>query len=196
MGDFNEVRSASERLGSHFCHRSASVFNEFILSTGIFDLPMGGTRFTRMNSLGSKLSKIDRILVSKHFLDKWPNSHTLALTREFSDHSPILLLNSANDYGPTPFKIDEIDLRAEKSLLTVADVNWRINLVKALADLEHHKLKDLKQKSKIKWALEGDVNSNFFHGIINNRRKQSRINGLAIDGLWMTDPITIKSHIL
>ncbi|GJZ99753.1 hypothetical protein Tco_0672304 [Tanacetum coccineum] len=44
-------------------------------------------------------------------------------------------------------RIDEIDLRAETSLLTTADVNRRINLVKALADLEHHKLKDLKQKS-------------------------------------------------
>ncbi|GKA11042.1 putative RNA-directed DNA polymerase [Tanacetum coccineum] len=73
-------------------------------------------------------------------------------------------------------RIDEIDLRAETSLLKAADVNRRINLVKALADLEHHKLNDLKQKSKIKWALEGDVNSNFFHGIINNRRNRSRIN--------------------
>ncbi|PWA62831.1 cytochrome P450 [Artemisia annua] len=104
MGDFNEVRSVTERMGSHFCHRSASFFNEFISSSGLLDIPMGGMRFTRMNTLGSKLSKIDRILVSKQFLDRWPNSHILALTREFSDHSPLLLLNSVNDFGPIPFK--------------------------------------------------------------------------------------------
>ncbi|GJX27101.1 beta-fructofuranosidase, insoluble isoenzyme 1-like protein isoform X2 [Tanacetum coccineum] len=40
MGDFNEVRNKNERLGSHFCRRSASVFNEFILSAGLLDLPM------------------------------------------------------------------------------------------------------------------------------------------------------------
>nr|GEY35359.1 outer envelope pore protein 16-2, chloroplastic-like [Tanacetum cinerariifolium] len=34
----------------------------------------------------------------------WPNSHTLALTKEFSDRSPIILINSVNDYGPTPFR--------------------------------------------------------------------------------------------
>ncbi|GJR32994.1 putative RNA-directed DNA polymerase, eukaryota, reverse transcriptase zinc-binding domain protein [Tanacetum coccineum] len=85
--------------------------------------------------------------------------------------------------------------RSETSLFTAADVNQKINLVKALADLEHRKLKDLNKKSKLKWDLEGDENSNFFHGIINNRRNRSRINGLAIDGSWMTDPTTIKSHI-
>ncbi|GKE40517.1 cytochrome P450 [Tanacetum coccineum] len=89
MGDFNEVRSATERLGSHFCSRSASLFNDFISESGLHDLPMGGMRFTRMNSLGSKLSKRDRIMVSHHFLEKWPSSNVLALTREFSDHSPL-----------------------------------------------------------------------------------------------------------
>ncbi|PWA40310.1 cytochrome P450 [Artemisia annua] len=58
-----------------------------------------------MNRCGSKLSKIDRILVSKHIVDLWPNSHILALPREFSDHSPLLLTNSCGDFGPIPFKI-------------------------------------------------------------------------------------------
>nr|GEY90215.1 cytochrome P450 [Tanacetum cinerariifolium] len=77
--------------------KSVSAFNEFISSSGLFVLPMGGMRFTRMNKSGSKLSKINRILVSKHLLDKWSNSHILALTREFSDHSPLLLINHSND---------------------------------------------------------------------------------------------------
>nr|GEX21369.1 cytochrome P450 [Tanacetum cinerariifolium] len=104
MGDFNVVHSQSEHIGSNFCHRNASTFNEFISSSGLFDIPIGGMRFTRMNKSGSKLSKIDRILVSKHLFDKWPNSHILALTCEFSDHSPLLLINNSNDFGPTPFK--------------------------------------------------------------------------------------------
>ncbi|PWA73804.1 cytochrome P450 [Artemisia annua] len=57
-----------------------------------------------MNRCGSKLTKIDRILVSKHIVDLWPNSHILALPREFSDHSPLLLTNSCGDFEPIPFK--------------------------------------------------------------------------------------------
>ncbi|PWA52818.1 cytochrome P450 [Artemisia annua] len=248
MGDFNVVRSASERMGSNFCHRSASAFNEFISSSGLFDLPMGGMRFTRMNRFGSKLSKIDRILVSQHLLDKWPNSHILALTREFSDHSPLLLINQSNDFGPTPFKfynswllhvdfhniitncwlsvdvgyatteatrfkhklkslkesiklwrvnvntldsavttdlrkkIHEIDLKAEQNPLLSTEIDFRIEMVKQLADLEHKKISDLHQKAKVRWAIEGDENSGYFHAIINNRRNRSRINGIAING--------------
>ncbi|PWA52455.1 cytochrome P450 [Artemisia annua] len=103
--DFNEVRNETERLGTIFDKRSASFFNDFIHSTGICDLPMGGKRFTRMNNIGSKHSKIDRFLVSNHFVHLWPNTNVLALPREFSDHTPILLKTFAPDFGPTPFKL-------------------------------------------------------------------------------------------
>ncbi|GJX32575.1 hypothetical protein Tco_0242430 [Tanacetum coccineum] len=142
-----------------------------------------------------------------------PNSHTLALTKEFSDHSPIILINSVNDYGPTHFrrsinatesataielreKIDEIDRTAKLSPLSATDVDVRIEKVKLLAEMKHRKLKDLRPKAKMKWDLEGDENSSFFHGIINNRRNRLRINGLAIESEWVTDLVPIKSHIL
>ncbi|GKA37484.1 cytochrome P450 [Tanacetum coccineum] len=102
--DFNEVRNESERMGTIFCRRGASLFNKFISDCGLTDLPLGGMRFTRMNNQGSKLSKLDRFLVSHQFLDNWPSSHVLALVREFSDHSPIILQNYIFDYGPVPFK--------------------------------------------------------------------------------------------
>ncbi|GJR84179.1 RNA-directed DNA polymerase, eukaryota [Tanacetum coccineum] len=142
MGDFNEVRHENERLGSHFCRRSALVFNDFILSTGLLDLPMGAAAIELRG------------------------------------------------------KIEEIDRMAELSPLSATDVDVRIKKVQLLAKIEHRKLKDLRQKAKMKWALKGDENSSFFHGIINNRRNHSRINGFAIEGEWVTDPVPIKSHIL
>lgn len=74
LGDFNEVRSSSERMGSSFCPYGSNYFNQFIFNSGLLDLPMGGKRFTRMNKEGTKLSKIDRILVSNHIIDKWPHA--------------------------------------------------------------------------------------------------------------------------
>lgn len=36
------------------------------------------------------------------------------------------------------------------------------------------------QKVKIKWLKEGDINSSFFHRVINFRRKSNEITGLNI----------------
>lgn len=34
-----------------------------------------------------------------------------------------------------------------------------------------------------------------FHGLINNKRNRSRINGLNIQGVWVTEPPLIKNHV-
>nr|GEY47317.1 RNA-directed DNA polymerase, eukaryota, reverse transcriptase zinc-binding domain protein [Tanacetum cinerariifolium] len=70
---------------------------------GLSELPLGGLRYTRMDNLGSKLSKLDRFLVSLHVLDKWPAAHAISLVREYSDHSPILFQTTTDDFGPIPF---------------------------------------------------------------------------------------------
>lgn len=41
FGDFNEVRSANERMGTSFCKLGANHFNNFISQTGLCDLPLG-----------------------------------------------------------------------------------------------------------------------------------------------------------
>ncbi|GKB29047.1 hypothetical protein Tco_0868448 [Tanacetum coccineum] len=53
--------------------------------------------------------------------------------------------------------------------------------------------KDRIQKSKVKWAVEGDENSKFFHGIINKRRSQLAIREVFVDGIWRSDPVRIKN---
>ncbi|KAL8527697.1 hypothetical protein ACS0TY_005514 [Phlomoides rotata] len=40
----------------------------------------------------------------------------------------------------------------------------------------------------MKWILEGDVNSGYFHGWINKRRKANEIDGLFFDEVW-TDSV-------
>ncbi|GKD87971.1 cytochrome P450 [Tanacetum coccineum] len=105
LGDFNEVRSESERMRSSFCKTGYRLFNDFIINNNLVDLLMGGRDFTRMNKYGTKLSKLDRILVSPHFTSKWPNANLLALPRELSDHCPLVLKSHSMDYGPIPFKL-------------------------------------------------------------------------------------------
>ncbi|GJY35373.1 RNA-directed DNA polymerase, eukaryota, partial [Tanacetum coccineum] len=42
MGDFNKVREAGERFGSHFNERHADIFNTFISNASLIDVPLGG----------------------------------------------------------------------------------------------------------------------------------------------------------
>nr|GEW31274.1 hypothetical protein [Tanacetum cinerariifolium] len=48
----------------------------------------------------------------------------------------------------------------------------RLELSRKLLDLKQSDTKDVAQKAKVQWAIEGDENSKFFHGIINKRRAQ------------------------
>ena len=69
LGDFNEVRDANESFGTIFHASAARAFNVFILESGLVDVPLGGQSFTRSNNLGTKMSKLDRYLVSEGLLD-------------------------------------------------------------------------------------------------------------------------------
>lgn len=57
------------------------------------------------------------------------------------------------------------------------------------------KEKLLSQKAKVKWALEGDVNSKFFHGWINRRLKKNEIDGLKVGDRWVESVREVKEAI-
>ncbi|GJU28851.1 RNA-directed DNA polymerase, eukaryota [Tanacetum coccineum] len=61
-----------------------------------------------------------------------------------------------------------------------------------LNDLKEMETRDAFQKSKVRWAIEGDENSSYFHGIINKKRSHLAIRGVFDDGIWCTDPIKVK----
>ncbi|GJY56796.1 putative RNA-directed DNA polymerase [Tanacetum coccineum] len=92
-------------------------------------------------------------------------------------------------------KLDDLDNKAEVGPLTPTDATARIDIVRELTSLERIKVMDLRQKAKVRWAVDGDENSHFFHGMLNSKLNHSRINGLNILGSWITNPVLIKNHI-
>lgn len=96
MGDFNTVRYPHEPINSEFCKYTASDFNSFINDGQLLEYRMGGRKFTYFSSAGAKLSKIDRIMVSHEFQSSWPYASLIALPREKSDHSPVILKTMNN----------------------------------------------------------------------------------------------------
>ncbi|GKE18651.1 hypothetical protein Tco_1426228 [Tanacetum coccineum] len=57
-----------------------------------------------MNKVGTKISKLDRFLISHHIKDTFSDVKVTALSHGWSDHTPIMLHSDKVDYGPMPFK--------------------------------------------------------------------------------------------
>ncbi|XP_022041076.1 uncharacterized protein LOC110943648 [Helianthus annuus] len=90
----------------------------------------------------------------------------------------------------------ELDSFIEDRDLTEAE-QWVFDEAhKKLREIETGKAKDIRQKSRVKWAKEGDENTAFFHGMINKRKTCNNIPGLMIDDAWVFKPSEVKKHTL
>ncbi|GJX94698.1 RNA-directed DNA polymerase, eukaryota [Tanacetum coccineum] len=261
MGDFNEVRTQDERFGSIFNIQGAAIFNSFISSSGLVDVPMGGCSFTWVHKSAAKMSKLDRFLISEGLMESCPNISAISLDRYLSDHRPILLRELCFDYGPTPFRFyhywfelegfdkfveqvwndyqsddsnamlrfmnklkflktklrswtntkkESLTYQNTKLKSTLIDIdktidagyansdllNNRKNVMTSLLDMEKIKSLEVAQKAKIKWSIEGDENSKFFHGILNKKRNNLAIRGILVDGVWIDSPSMVKDEFL
>ncbi|GJR17111.1 RNA-directed DNA polymerase, eukaryota [Tanacetum coccineum] len=259
MGDFNEVRSEHERFGSTFNRQGAIAFNNFISSTCLIDLPLEGYAFTWAHKSASKMSKLDRYLISEGVLDLFPHLSALCLDRHLSDHRPILMRETNYDYGPSPFRFFHswfamegfnsfvettwkslnivepnglIRLKKKLQALKIAIKAWskeankrsndrkiniqqnlsevdklidqgksndeilikRITLLNDLQELNNRNAMEISQKAKIRWSIEGDENSKYFHGIMNKKRSQLAIRGTLANGEWISEPHRVKNE--
>ncbi|GJV93362.1 RNA-directed DNA polymerase, eukaryota [Tanacetum coccineum] len=74
------------------------------------------------------------------------------------------------------------------------DVLRRAEIVNKMQMIDGLLAKELAQKTKIKWAIEGDENSKFFHGMLNKKRSSSGVRGVMVDGVWVDDPQQVKKE--
>nr|GEZ36727.1 putative RNA-directed DNA polymerase, eukaryota, reverse transcriptase zinc-binding domain protein [Tanacetum cinerariifolium] len=75
-------------------------------------------------------------------------------------------------------------------------VNRRSEVVNLLQEVEKKNSLEAAQKGKIEWAIEGDGNSKYYHGVINKKRNQLSIRGILVEGTWIDSPSLMKSEFL
>ncbi|GJU23372.1 RNA-directed DNA polymerase, eukaryota [Tanacetum coccineum] len=149
-----------------------------------------------------------------HLIDSWDGEYVLLgdfneVRYEHERHGSFFNPHGANSFNNFITTTGLIDLPLEgysftwshKSASKMSKCNdellqERSNIYKELNDLNKASLVDLIQKAKIRWAIEGDENSKFFHGIINKKRSQLAIRGVLIDGDWIVDPSRVKNEFL
>ncbi|GJS71535.1 putative heat shock protein 70 family protein [Tanacetum coccineum] len=90
--------------------------------------------------------------------------------------------------------IIEIDLRLDKGISLPNDLSNRTNVIRELNYIDQQASMDAAQKAKVTWAVEGDENSKFFHGIVNKKRRHLAIKGILVEGEWIDNPRRVKSE--
>ena len=120
MGDFNEVLDPAERRGSLNTSQGMRDFQDFIMDLQLIDMDIGQS-FTWLRK--NAASRIDRILIDKELLLKFPNNKAYCKERVFSDHFSLIWSTSQQQWGPSPFRTLDCWL-AEPSFLKTFKANW------------------------------------------------------------------------
>lgn len=78
--------------------------------------------------------------------------------------------------------ISQLEKLTESRSLTDAELGSRNEGLRKILELEKLAVLDLKQRERVKWTVEGDENTKFFHGYINNKHMRNTIHGLLVNG--------------
>ncbi|GJV27826.1 RNA-directed DNA polymerase, eukaryota, reverse transcriptase zinc-binding domain protein [Tanacetum coccineum] len=92
--------------------------------------------------------------------------------------------------------LEAIDLMIDTGLGNEEVTSLRVECMNKLLNCNKLESMEVAQKAKVKWAIEGDENSRFFHGIINKKRNIRSIRGVMVDGKWIEDPKSVKQEFL
>ncbi|XP_022003075.1 uncharacterized protein LOC110900496 [Helianthus annuus] len=92
-------------------------------------------------------------------------------------------------------ELDALDRLCEERDLSEEEEWIKEECIENIKEREWWAIMDSKQKSRCKWAVDGDENSSFFHRLCNNRKKNG-IPGLMIGGSWVSKPEMVKREIL
>ncbi|KAJ0623416.1 putative RNA-directed DNA polymerase [Helianthus annuus] len=98
-------------------------------------------------------------------------------------------------YGGKKRRLASIERVAEERMLSEEELLERAECKTYIAEFDRMKQLDLHQKSRSKWAVDGDENSAYFHHVINSNISTNRLNELMINGVWVTNPLAIKESL-
>lgn len=75
-----------------------------------------------------------------------------------------------------------MDSLIDRGIATKEQVGSRNDSVNKLAEINNREAIDVSQKAKVKWTVEGDENSKFFHGVLKKKHRQMDITCVLKDG--------------
>nr|GEW27980.1 hypothetical protein [Tanacetum cinerariifolium] len=128
---------------------------------GLIDLHLEGYSYTWTRKSASKMSKVDKFLISE----------------EDKQHS-----NASK--SSIQSRLSDLDKMIDQGKGNEGLVNERSMLLTELQDLNASASLDMAQKEKILWTIEGEENSKYVHGIINKKRYWNLIDQDVVDAVF------------
>ncbi|GKA78344.1 RNA-directed DNA polymerase, eukaryota, reverse transcriptase zinc-binding domain protein [Tanacetum coccineum] len=113
--------------------------------------------------------------------------------REWNKHNMVSRKNMKTQYKKNLEAVDQI---LDSGQGIEDDIRVRSEIIRKLQNCDEIDSMELAQKAKIKWAIEGDENSKFFHGTLNKKRNILNIRGIMVDGIWVDNPKSVKREFL
>ena len=91
-GDFNIIRTREDKNNDNFDGRWSFMFNTIIESLDLREIELSGRKFTWANAMPNPTyEKLDRVLASVEWEQKFPLVTVQALSRGISDHTPLFV---------------------------------------------------------------------------------------------------------
>ncbi|GAU28731.1 hypothetical protein TSUD_372380 [Trifolium subterraneum] len=210
IGEFSDLLSQADKKGIHPHPNSLCMgFRQAVSDCDLTDIPIEGHQFTWIKSRGTPHvieERLDRAMASTSWLQLFPQVRLTNLLASHSDHSPILLqwlggrenlevidrvtrcANKLQRWGKKKrirFK-EEIDecVRRMNELRGNQDEEGSIQyqeLSERHATLLIQEEGHWKQRAKMHWLQEGDMNTRFFHMSATVRSKKKKVTKLIAD---------------
>ncbi|XP_022024753.1 uncharacterized protein LOC110925093 [Helianthus annuus] len=186
LGDFNAVRDPSERRNSRFKVGCASRFNEFINQANLLEYEMKGKRvfnsWIEQPGYGEMVESVANQAIVYGPPDIRLIKKFTEIRKEIKAWRDDFCKNEKEELEKAIQESEETEKIMEDRELTEEEEWIYAENKKVVADISFKKIMDIRKRSRIKWALDGDENSKFFHTLVNNRKARNQIPGLNIDG--------------
>ncbi|GJY74646.1 hypothetical protein Tco_0479077 [Tanacetum coccineum] len=89
-------------------------------------------------------------------------------------------------------RLTVIDGKIDSGVASEEEKVERLNLIKECDDIQKLVEMDTTKKARVKWDVEEDENSNFFHGILKQKRHHQTVKGVMQNSVWVTNPQHVK----
>ena len=77
---------------------------------------------------------------------------------------------------------EDMERLMEHKELDEAELWVWVECKKSLQEIDSFRHRDMRQKSRVKWASLGDENTSFFHSVVNGRKARNALPGLEVRG--------------
>ncbi|XP_060190835.1 uncharacterized protein LOC132620152 [Lycium barbarum] len=181
-GDFNCILNEEEKYGGRPYSLNKSIpFIDCLNDCGLSDMGFTGNAFTWCNERKEQeiIWKIlDRVLANEKWDEDIGNTTIQHLPRLSSDHCPFssdFVMKKKLSSDTLSFLISGLIIKIS---LILSSLIGKLILMGGCI---------LETKAHLKWHLEGDENTKYFHNIVRGRRKHLQINKILDNDNWLEE---------